>query len=245
MTTPAYFLSDAHLTLNDNDKELERRRHLFHFFDMIKQSGGTLFIVGDFFDFWFEYKQVIPKDYFTVLSNLYDLKTAGIEIHFILGNHDYWTNDFLDDSLGIHVHRSAAEVTIDGQRIHLTHGDGLLAHDSGYRLMRRILRSRAVIFLFRWLHPDLGINLAQSASHASRKNNQPDDQGEANFEELLHYAQDRWAEGCDMVVMGHYHLHQLHTNSDGKSFLCLGDWISHSSYGKLNRGRLTLESWTI
>ncbi len=245
MTTPAYFLSDAHLTLNGNDKELERRRHLFQFFEMIKQSGGTLFIVGDFFDFWFEYRHVIPKDYFTVLSSLHDLKTAGIEIHFILGNHDYWTNDFLHDPLGIHVHKSTAEVEIDGQRIHLTHGDGLLEQDTGYRLMRKFLRSRVVVLLYRWLHPDLGITMAQSASRLSRKTNPPDNQGEAKFEELIHYAQDRWAEGCDVVVMGHYHLHQLHTNSDGKSFLCLGDWISNYSYGKLSQGRLTLESWPI
>jgi len=245
MTTPAYFISDVHLTLNGDKDEEEKRRHLFRFFDMIRQSGGTLFIVGDFFDFWFEYQHVIPKRYFDVISRLYQLKEAGMDIHFILGNHDYWTNDFLNGPLGIHVHQSGAEVNIDGQRILLTHGDGLLEKDTGYRLMRKVLRSRACVFLYRWLHPDLGITLAQSASRLSRKNNQPDDQEQAMFDELSQYARDRWAEGCDVVVMGHYHLNRLHTNSDGKSFLCLGDWISHYTYGKLSQGRLTLESLSV
>ena len=245
MTTPAYFISDVHLTLNGDEGEQEKRRHLFRFFDMVQQSGGTLFIVGDFFDFWFEYRHVIPKRYFDVISRLQQLKDAGVDIHFILGNHDYWANDFLNGPLGIHIHQSKADVKIDGQRIHLTHGDGLLAKDSGYRLMRKVLHNPACIFLYRWLHPDLGITLAQSASRLSRKNNHPDDQEMAMFDELSQYARNRWAEGCDVVVMGHYHLNRLHTNSDGKSFLCLGDWISHYSYGKLFQGRLTLESLTV
>ncbi len=243
MTTPAYFIADVHLTLNDGDQERERRRNLFQFFDMIRQSGGTLFIVGDFFDFWFEYKHVIPKRYFDVISHLHYLQTAGVDIHFILGNHDYWTNDFLNGSLGMQVYQTEAEVEIDGRRIHLTHGDGLLTKDTGYRLMRKILHSRAVIFFFRWLHPDLGISMAQSASRLSRKYNQPEVGEKAEFDELSRYAHHRWAEGCDVVVMGHYHLNRLSTNHAGKSFLCLGDWNSPFTYGKLSQGRLTLESW--
>ncbi|UCD37107.1 MAG: UDP-2,3-diacylglucosamine diphosphatase [Fidelibacterota bacterium] len=245
MTTPAYFISDVHLTLDDGEPEQERRRHLFKFFDMIGQSGGTLFIVGDFFDFWFEYNHVIPKRYFDVVSQLRQLRTRGVEIHFILGNHDYWTNDFLNSSMGIQVYPDTAEVEIDGHRIHLTHGDGLLAEDTGYRLMRKILRSRVTVFLYRCLHPDLGIKLAQSASRLSRKNNPPRGNQDATFDELSQYAHDRWAEGYDIVIMGHYHLNRLHIGQDGRSFLCLGDWISHYTYGKLSQDRLTLETWLI
>jgi len=243
MTTPAYFIADIHLTLNDGEQEREKRQYLFQFLDMVQQSGGTLFIVGDFFDFWFEYRHVIPRRYFDVISHLHQLRAAGVDIHFIPGNHDYWTNDFLSSSLGMHVYHAEAEVEIDGRRVHLTHGDGLLAKDTGYRLMRKILRSRTIVFLYRWLHPDLGIALAQSASRLSRKYSQTNDQQQATFAELTRYARDRWADGCDVVVMGHYHLNRLHINPDGKALLCLGDWISQYTYGKLHQGRLTLESW--
>ena len=243
MPPPAYFISDVHLTLVDGDAEREKRRRLFHFFEMVRSSGGTLFIVGDFFDFWFEYRHVIPKRYFDVLNQFYLLRAAGIDIHFVLGNHDFWTNGFLNGSLGIQVHPSAAQVDFDGHSIHLTHGDGLLARDGGYRLLRRVLRSRISIFLYRWLHPDWGIALAQAASRYSRKRNQGSHDEDAIFDELAQYAHSRWDEGCDLVVMGHYHLHRLHTNSDGKSLLCLGDWISHNSYGKYSQGEISLESW--
>ncbi|MFB0516688.1 MAG: UDP-2,3-diacylglucosamine diphosphatase [Candidatus Neomarinimicrobiota bacterium] len=243
MTTPAYFISDVHLTLNDGEREREKRRYLFQFFDMVRGTGGTLFIVGDFFDFWFEYKHVIPKRYFDVISQLHQLRVAGIDIHFIVGNHDYWINDFLSSSLGMHVYPAEAEVEIDGRRILITHGDGLLAKDTGYRLLRKFLRNRTIVFLYRWFHPDLGIALAQSASRLSRKYNQPEDQKQSVFDELSRYARNRWADGWDVVVMGHYHLDHLHTNHDGKIFLCLGDWISQYSYAKLSQGQLTLESW--
>lgn len=243
MATPVYFISDVHLTLDNGDWEQTRRRRLFKFFDMIRETGGTLVIVGDFFDLWFEYRQVIPKGYFDVISQLDQLRKANIAIHYIVGNHDYWTIDFLNEQLGIHVYPANAEIEIDGVHLHLTHGDGLLSKDTGYRLMRFVLRSRLCIFLYRWLHPDLGLALAQSASRLSRKYNHADSQGKAKFNELAGYAQARWNEGADIVVMGHYHLNRLRTEKNGKSFLCLGDWISHYTYGKLAQGQLTLETW--
>lgn len=243
MTTPVYFISDVHLTLDDGDWERTRRRRLFRFFDMIRESGGTLFIVGDFFDFWFEYQRVIPKQYCDVISQFYKLREADIDIHYVLGNHDFWTNDFLSDQLGIHVYPSEANVDIDGMRVHLSHGDGLLIKDTGYRLMRKILRSRVCIFLYRWLHPDLGMALAQAASRLSRKYNHDDGTKEAKFDELSGYARSRWEEGADVVVLGHYHLNLLNSDHNGKRFLCLGDWIAHYTYGKLSQGRLTIETW--
>jgi UDP-2,3-diacylglucosamine hydrolase len=243
MTTPAYFISDVHLTLNNGDWEQARRKRLFAFFDMVAQSGGSLFILGDFFDFWFEYKRVIPKDYFDILTQLQRLRKAGVEIHFVLGNHDYWTDKFLNDTLGIHIYPEDTEVTINGRRFYLTHGDGLLAEDRGYRIMRKILRSPLVTFLYRWFHPDLGIALAQSASRLSRKYNPPVAQEEQRFQELTGFARAHWNAGCDVVVIGHYHLNRLNTEPGGKSILCLGDWISHYTYGKFADGNLTLEPW--
>ena len=244
MATPAYFISDVHLTLNDGADEKRKRQHLSRFFNMVHETGGSLFIVGDFFDFWFEHRHVIPKGYYDILCQLRSIQRSGVTVHYILGNHDYWTNGFLEDILGIQVYSEATDIEIDGIRIHLTHGDGLLEKDSGYRLMRSILRSRITVTLFGWLHPDLGIRLAQSASGFSRKYNQPP-HGYADeiLDELTGYARTRWDEGIDIVIMGHYHLNRLLTNNEGKRFLCLGDWISHYTYGKLSDSRLTLETW--
>jgi UDP-2,3-diacylglucosamine hydrolase len=244
MATPAYFISDVHLTLNDGAEERKKRQLLSQFFQMVHETEGTLFIVGDFFDFWFEHRHVIPMRYYDIICQLRWLQSSGVTIHFILGNHDYWTDGFLEDTLGIQVYPNSADIDLDGTKIHLTHGDGLLAKDGGYRLMRKVLRSRITVTLYRWLHPDLGIRLAQSASGFSRKYNQPP-HGYVDqiLEELTGYARSLWDTGSDIVVMGHYHLNHLFTNDDGKIFLCLGDWISHYSYGKLTDSRLTLESW--
>ena len=243
MTTAVYLISDVHLILRDNKTERTRRQRLFRFFDMIRETGGALFIVGDLFDFWFEYRRVIPKGYFDVISQLYLLRNSGVDIHFILGNHDYWTGDFFGKYLGIHVYKEAADVEIAGCRVHLTHGDGLLPSDRGYRLMRRLLRSRLTIFLYRWFHPDLGIALAQSTSRLSRKYNPDVGQEDDKFNGLMGYVKERWAAGSDIVVIGHYHVNRLHTNSKGQSFLCMGDWINHFTYGRILDGQIENLNW--
>ena len=244
MTTPAYLISDVHLTLQDNQEERNRRKLLFQFFHMVQETGGTLYIVGDLFDFWFEYRQVVAKGYLDVISQLYMLRNSGVEIHFILGNHDYWADDFFAKYLGFHVYQEAADVEIGGRRVHLTHGDGLLPSDRGYRLLRLVLRNRLTIFLYRWFHPDLGIALAQYASRLSRKYNPDDGREDYKFNGLMGYVQEQWAAGADLVVMGHYHVNRLQTNTEGKSFLCLGDWINHFTYGRILDGRIELLKWS-
>ena len=244
MNAPVYFISDVHLALANHEQEQQRRNRLFRLFDTVRESGGTLYILGDFFDFWFEYRHVIPRYYFDVLANLQALVTAGIRVEFILGNHDFWTRDFLTGVLGIRVHRQAVEVTIKGKRIWLTHGDGLLKGERGYRFMRRIIRSRPFVFLFRWLHPDLGVAFASRISATNRGNHDRREKwAEVRFAELLEVAENRWNAGLDTVIMGHYHLNRLYTTPEGKQLLCLGDWISHFTYGKIADDGLTLEVW--
>ena len=243
MTTPAYLISDVHLTLQDNQEEQNRRKLLFQFINMVQVTGGTLYIVGDLFDFWFEYRQVVAKGYLDVISQLYMLRNSGVEIHFILGNHDYWADDFFAKYLGFHVYQEAADVEIGGRRVHLTHGDGLLPSDRGYRLLRLVLRNRLTIFLYRWFHPDLGIALAQYASRLSRKYNPDDGREDYKFNGLMGYVQEQWAAGADIVVMGHYHVNRWQTNTEGKSFLCLGGWINHYTYARTLYGQVALVKW--
>ena len=252
MTAPTYFLSDVHLAIGYDDGEKRRRQRLFRLFDHVAESGGVLYILGDFFDFWFEYRHTSPQYYFDVLAQLQKLVDAGVTVHYILGNHDFWTRDFLTATIGIKVYKSALRVEIDGRQFLLTHGDGTLSGEKGYRLMRRVIRSRLFIFLFRWLHPDLGIAFAKSFSHNSRGNYKHSEAGaESMHNELLQFAQGEWDRGTDAIVMGHYHLNRLHTVAEtgaggpdrGRQLLCLGDWISHFTYGKIVAGRLTLETW--
>ena len=244
MTDRAYFLSDVHLSLNNEAPEQRRRERLFRLFESIRETGGTLYIVGDFFDFWFEYKHAVPRYYYDVLAELRALVTAGVQVHYILGNHDYWTRDFLADVIGIQIHHQAARFTIGNRQVLLSHGDGLLQGERGYRIMRRIIRSRWFVFLYRWTHPDIGIAFAQAISRTSRNNQSHYYQDkDAYHEELIRYAQVQWEDGTDLVVLGHYHLNRLHTSDGGKQLLCLGDWISHFTYGKIVADELTLEFW--
>ena len=252
MTAPAYFISDVHLAIDYDEKEKRRRQRLFRLFDHVAESGGELYIIGDFFDFWFEYRHTSPHYYFDVLAQLQKLVDSGVTVHYILGNHDYWTRDFLTDTIGIKIYKSALRIEINGKSFLLTHGDGTLKGEKGYRLMRKVIRSRLFVFLFRWLHPDLGIAFARSFSHTSRNNHKRSKAAEDSMHsQLLQFAEGEWAAGTDAVVVGHYHLNRLHTAGDSgpagpnenKQLLCLGDWISHFTYGKIVDGGLTLETW--
>lgn len=241
MSSTSFFISDVHLTLDRGEWEQSRRQRLFRFFEQVREEKAQLFIIGDFFDFWFEYKHVVAKDYLDVLFELHQLHKDGIEIHFVLGNHDWWTRDLLSADLGLQVYPDDTVIQIDGRQVYLTHGDGLLKQDGGYRLLKRIIRHPVFVFLYRWLHPDIGIASAQSASQISRKYN-TGGYGDKYFDELTGFARAKWSEGNQLVVMGHYHLNQMITEN-GNTFACLGDWISQFTYGKLQEGHFTLEHW--
>jgi UDP-2,3-diacylglucosamine hydrolase len=144
MKLPLYFISDVHLNLNDSANEVEKRERLIEFVLYVSKTGGTLFIVGDLFDFWFEYKYVMPKAYFDVLTALNDAKSNGVDLHFIPGNHDCWGREFLDETLFKKVYPEGATLDIKGKRFLICHGDGLLSWDRGYR----VLRSCATGFLY-------------------------------------------------------------------------------------------------
>ena len=241
MSSTTFFISDVHLTLDKGEWERSRRQRLYRFFELVKKKKGQLFIIGDFFDFWFEYKHVVAKGYLDVLFELRMLQRAGVKIHFVRGNHDWWTRELLSDDLGLQVYSDDASIEIDGRQVYLIHGDGLLKHDSGYRLLKRIIRHPVFVFLYRWLHPDIGIATAQSASQISRKYNSGG-YGDKYFDELTEFARTKWSEGSHLVVMGHYHLNRMIT-VDGNTFACLGDWIGQFTYGQLLEGNFTLEHW--
>lgn len=235
-----FFISDVHLGLAGREEERAKEDRLLRFLKHILPSTTTLFVVGDLFDFWFEYKTVIPKGFHRTLSALQEFTDRGIPVHFLTGNHDYWMRDFFTSELGIQMHFTPFETVVEEKRVYLHHGDGLAHNDLGYRLIKPVLRNRISIWLYRWLHPDLGVRLARGSSRTSRQYTAHKHYGEE--EGMIQYATAKINGGVDIVVMGHRHQPGIHRINQG-TYLNLGDWITHNTYGELAQGRIDLKTW--
>jgi UDP-2,3-diacylglucosamine hydrolase len=234
-----FFISDAHLGSSDPGQEKIKVEKLFAFIEMVKAEGEKLFILGDLFDFWFEYGQAIPKQHLKVVCRLASLVDAGVPIHYITGNHDFWLGNFLSDEIGVFIHRDRYDTEEDGLRLHLTHGDGLAPADWKYRVfIRGPLRNRLAIKLYRLVPPDWGIPLARAVSSRSRKYTA---EREPKFlEDYDDYARKKLGEGYDGVIIGHVHLPAIKKFDEGV-YLNTGDFFNHFSFGKLAHGAITLE----
>lgn len=238
---PSYFISDVHLGLGSKEKEKAKEDQLLAFLRSIQASTENLIIVGDLFDFWFEYATVIPKGFHRTLAALQAFTDRSIPVHYLAGNHDFWMGDFFQAELGIQVHPDPLSLRIGGKKVYLHHGDGLASKDIGYRLIKPVLRNRFAISLYRWLHPDLGVRLARGSSRTSREYTASKDYGEE--EGMIAFAKEKIREGNDMVVMGHRHV-SLRLELEGGVYVNLGDWITHHTYAELADGALTLRVWT-
>ena len=236
---PTFFISDVHLGNSHHSVGYEREKLLLEFLGYLEKRGETLIIIGDLFDFWFEYKSVIPRRYFNVLFALKELIDKGVAVHYITGNHDFWMDTFFPEELHIQIHDKPLNIEIGGKRYHIAHGDGLAKQDGKYRMLKKILRHPFHIRLYRILHPDLGFALADFCSRLSRNHQKIKDRDE----DYIHYAKDRFQEGFDGVILGHAHSPQEYRES-GKTYINTGDWMNHYTYGKLERGKLTLEYWS-
>ena len=235
----AYFLSDAHLGSDDPVSEQVKLDKLFGFLDMVKKSGNTLYILGDLFDFWFEYRHAIPKQHLKVVFRLASLVESGVPIHYITGNHDFWLGDFLTTEAGIAVHRDSMETTEENLRLFLIHGDGLSPSDWKYRVFVRFpLRNRLTIWLYRLIPPDIGIPLAKAVSSSSRNHTAGREQ--EFLRDYEDYAHAKLSEGYDAVIIGHVH-HPTIRQFENGIYLNTGDFYHHFSYGKLADGKLSLE----
>jgi len=235
-----YFISDAHLGLESKETEERKERRILGFLDFIAADASQLFIVGDLFDAWFEYRSVIPKGHHRLLTKLEDLVLSNIKVHYLVGNHDYWTRNFFRDELGIIVYRGPFETTIDGKRFFIHHGDGLSSNDTGYRILKTLLRNPAAMWLYTLIHPDLGIALARFSSRKSRQYTADKHYGEEDG--MLKFAAEKIRQGIDVVVMGHRHQPALKELGRGL-YLNLGDWIEHNTYAEVEDGRVNLRSW--
>jgi len=233
-----YFFSDVHLGAADKAGEEIKIQKLYALFDKIKLDGEKIFILGDLFDFWFEYKHAIPNEHLRIIFRLASLVDDGREVHYITGNHDFWLGEFLSREAGITIHRDYFPINEQGKKIFLIHGDGISPSDWGYRILKNILRNPVNIWLYRKIPPDWGIPLAKYVSSSSRGYTAGREPKFVKDYEI--YAEKKIAEGYDAVIIGHLHI-PVFKKMKGGVYLNSGDFIDHFSYGKLDKGNLTLE----
>jgi UDP-2,3-diacylglucosamine hydrolase len=240
-TGRALFISDCHLGGGPKEAALARQQRLISFLEDEASRAQTLYMLGDLFDFWFEYRQAIPRRHFHVLTALRRLSEAGVSLVFVCGNHDYWAGSFLTDEIGCQVHYKPAETVLQGRRVLLAHGDGMTPGERGYRALRSVLRNPVSIAGYRLLHPDWGFAIADLVSKFSRATN---DESLFDADKLCtELAEPYFNKGVDVVVIGHYH-HPTHLYRADHEFLILGDWIRSNTFAVLEDSNFTLHQWT-
>ncbi|MFN4145804.1 MAG: UDP-2,3-diacylglucosamine diphosphatase [Runella sp.] len=235
-----YFASDFHLGAPDHNASLIRERRLLQWLDTIRQDAQMICLVGDLFDFWFEYRRVVPKGFVRLLGKLGELSDAGIEILVFPGNHDMWVSGYFEKELGIKCYRKPLQLTVESYHqttwFWITHGDGLGPGDEEYKRLKKVFENRAARWLFGNLfHPDwalwLGHTWAKYSWQKHQKEGLPTFMGEQN-EWLFQYAKDiEQRLHHDFYVFGHRHIELYHPLSERSQVIILGDWIHYSTYG--------------
>lgn len=232
---PVYFLSDAHLGSWAIDHGRMQERRLVRFLDSIKDKAGAVYLLGDMFDFWYEYKYVVPKGYTRFLGKLSELTDMGVEVHYFTGNHDIWTYDYLVRECGVTLHRHPLTTDILGSVFYLAHGDGLGGGDYKYRCIRAVFHNALCQRLFSMIHPRWGVWFGLTwAKHSRMKRKggqEPPYQG-PDKEKLVVYARD-YAErhpDIDYYIFGHRHIEVQQRLTPKSELMILGDWITQFSY---------------
>jgi UDP-2,3-diacylglucosamine hydrolase len=237
MVMALYVFSDAHLGSGSADQEQIKLARMADLFARVREDGDRLIILGDLFDFWFEYKHAIPKEAHPALMMLSDVRRSGVTIEYVAGNHDFWMDDFFSKYMGITVHRDHMELDYRERRLYLCHGDGLAPADRGYRLLKKVLRNRFNIWLYRKLPPDWAIPLAKKVSGSSREYTaRRDHTFKADYER---FARQRLSEGYDVVLIGHLHIPQREQYESGV-YINTGDFIHHFSYARIDQDQVQL-----
>ncbi|HUI91579.1 MAG TPA: UDP-2,3-diacylglucosamine diphosphatase [Chitinivibrionales bacterium] len=239
MKSACYFVSDAHLGISLSGHD-GRQAHLLSFFDSFLADADALYIVGDLFDFWIEYRCAVRPDYFPVVCKLFSLVKSGVRVHYLAGNHDFALGPFLTDVVGVAIHHDHFETQIQGKKVHLYHGDGIVKADKGYRVLKKILRNPFNQRLYKLLHPDIGVPLASFFSGSSRKI-LADWITEEKREEYRQNAR-RLLETSDIVIFGHTHKPEIKKFGD-KVYVNTGEWIRRYTYAKMENGEIKLFEW--
>lgn len=239
-----YFLSDFHLGAPDAAASLQREKKIVRFLDSIKSSAAELFIVGDIFDFWFEYKQVVPKGYVRLFGKLAEISDAGIPIHFFVGNHDMWVKNYFQQELNMKVYMQPERFEFNGKKFYVGHGDGLGPGDHGYKFLKKIFRNPICQWAFGILPPGVGLGLANYFSRKSREAVKDLDEhflGEENEWLIVYSKEVLQKEAVDYFIFGHRHLALDFKLSDKSRYINLGEWVKTFSYAEFDGSDVALK----
>ena len=241
-----YFLSDFHLGAPNDTESRKREDRLVRFLQDARKDAGIIFIVGDIFDFWFEYKTVVPKGFVRILGTLAQMADEGIQLHIFTGNHDLWMKDYLSKELNAKLYFEPQEFTIQNKQFLIGHGDGLGPGDVGYKRLKKIFTNPICQWLFRWLHPDAGIQLANYFSRKSRAKTGNADElflGEDKEWLILYSKEKAKTMSLDFFIFGHRHYAIDLKINDKSRYINLGDWIRLNSYAVFDGTDLQLLTW--
>lgn len=237
-----YFISDFHLGIPNNRISSERERRVILWLDSIDDKVEELFLMGDVFDFWFEYKHVVPKGYVRLMAKIASLCDRGVPVHFFTGNHDMWAFDYLPQELGVTIHREPIVREFSGKKFYLAHGDGLGPGDHGYKFIKKIFANKFCQWLFARLHPNFGIALANFWSRKSRAHTDIEEKYLGDDKEfLVQFTKSKLlTEHFDYFIFGHRHLPIDMKVGENARYINLGDWINYNTYAVFDGSELQL-----
>jgi len=243
-----YFLSDFHLGAPDHAASLERERRIVAFLEKIRQDAAVIFIVGDLFDFWYEYRTVVPKGFIRILGKMAEITDSGIPIHFFTGNHDMWMSGYFEEELNIPVYHEPQVFEYNGKKMLIGHGDGLGPGDHGYKFMKKIFRNKICQWLFGILPPAVGVGIAGWLSRRSRAVTGSSDAqflGEDKEWLIIYSREVLQVQHFDFLIFGHRHLPiDFLLNTAGSRYINLGDWIRYNTYAVFDGETFSLLSET-
>ena len=242
-----YFLSDFHLGVPSYELSLEREKKIVRFLDSIKKDASDVYLVGDIFDFWFEYKTAVPRGFVRLLGKLAELSDSGIKLHLFTGNHDMWIFDYLPKELNATLYREPIERVFNGKKFLIGHGDGLGPGDHGYKFIKKFFASKFCQWMFARIHPNFGIGLANYWSGKIRLANQISDQvylGDDKEFITIYCNETLKQKHFDFFVFGHRHLPlNILLNNQKSRYINLGEWVNNPHYAVWNGVDMKLMKW--
>jgi UDP-2,3-diacylglucosamine hydrolase len=240
-----FFASDFHLGLKTESDSVEREKKVVRWLNSIVPEAREIFLIGDIFDFWWEYKLVVPRGFTRFLGTVSAITDSGIPVHFFTGNHDMWVGNYLSGECGLIIHASAYTQTFDGRKFFIAHGEGLGSNNIGYKILLSIFRNKPLRILYSMLHPSIGVSFGHKWSLHSRlgKGIKLDFLGEEK-EDLIRYSKSVLEnENIDYFIFGHRHLALKYTLNQGAQIIFLGEWIKKGSYAEWDGKELNLREY--
>lgn len=239
-----FFASDFHLGAPNSNESLLREKKIVKWLEIIKSEAQELFILGDVFDFWYEYRYLAPKGYFRFLSKIAEFTDEGIPVTFFKGNHDMWMKEYLPKAIGVKIYDDTLDLNINNVKFQIGHGDGLGPGDYSYKILRKLFRNKIAQWFFSRVHPNFSFWVANSWSANSRLHNDDDKKHLGDKETIYqHCLSEEQKQHRDYYIFGHRHLPMEMKVGDKSKYINLGEWITDFTYGVFDGKSFNLEKF--